>query len=115
MASAREGARWTNRCKGGTTNLTVRGRVVGRETIDVAGTPTETVHLRISSRSTGKATGDNTNETWLAESNGLLVRRVVDGEARTKTTVGKVGSQERYKLRLESSEPIARAARGRAS
>jgi hypothetical protein len=107
LVAVRKGFRWTNRCAGGSTDLVLRGKVVGHETIEVGSDSVAAVHLRIASRSEGKATGSATNDSWLAESNGLLVRRSVSGKATTRSPVGKVGSQERLKMRLKSLEPAA--------
>jgi hypothetical protein len=105
LESVQAGFSWTDRCHAKSTSLILHGRIVGRRKIDVEGAAVDTVHLKVVARSRGRSTGTSVNDYWLAMNNGLLVRRIVHGDAATRTPIGKVRSSESYRLRLRSLDP----------
>jgi hypothetical protein len=83
---AEPGASWPTRCVGTSerTSTTVYSegttRFVGRETLDVGGTPVEALHYRSDRTLRGDQTGEEHNDTWFAASDGRVLRNARDIE-----------------------------------
>jgi hypothetical protein len=82
-----------------------RGRVVGIERVDVAGTEIETVHIRIATTLSGESRGGGSRDYWLARATGLPVRQLVTNRNVTPSALGEVTYRERYELSLVSVDP----------
>ena len=92
-------------CSTGTTTEVAEGKVVGAETLTVAGVAVETVRLRAETRLTGVTRGTGGVEVWLENATGLPVRQITWNDNVTKSAIGDVRYQERYELELTSLEP----------
>lgn len=104
---ARPGRTWTGTCRSDDSTFVLRGRVVGLEALDVAGTRVPVVHLTISGTLTGSTRGRSDRELWLARDTGLLVQAVADTDTDADTAGGTVRYRESYRLRLQSPTPIS--------
>ncbi len=101
------GRRWTDRCTSSDGSMVLRGRIVGPETLSVAGRPVDTVHVHIDGRLSGQARGTMTIDSWLLRSNGLLVQRTLRSDMRIGgTPLGDVSHRERYAIHLRSLKPL---------
>lgn len=99
------GDTWRTDCDGGGTRLEGRGRVVGLESRDVAGTAVEAVHVRVEETSSGSDEGTSSDDYWLRSSDGLLVARESSVRTRSDSPVGTATYEETFTLRLLSLEP----------
>lgn len=99
------GTTWTATCSTGDTTETVRGTVVGPETVEVGGAPVGTVHIREQTRLEGTTRGSGVREWWLLPETGLFVRQVVSMDKRTSSAIGDVRYRERYELLLTALAP----------
>jgi hypothetical protein len=99
------GDTWTTDCQADSVHITGTGRVVGFEEREVAGTPIETVHVRIDETATGSSTGPSSDDYWLRTTDGLLIERATVVQSRSDSPVGKVQYEERFSLRLTSLTP----------
>lgn len=104
LARVRRGFSWTDRCTARTTSLVLHGSVAGRKRIEVDGVTFDAVRLRVVARMRGRNEGRISSDYWLSARDGLLLRRTVAGNAKTKTPVGKVVSRERFRLSLRSPD-----------
>jgi hypothetical protein len=96
------GYRWTDRCQGAGSRVTVRYRAVREQTQDVEGRPVKTVLVRARADLRGRIEGVNRLDSWLSRENGLLVRRRVRSDTSIDSPFGKVEDRERYRLALRS-------------
>jgi hypothetical protein len=103
--TVRIGFRWTDRCRGAGSRVTVRYRAARDQTLQVKGKPVETVLIRARARLRGRIDGGNVYDSWLSRANGQLVRRLVTSDTTVDTPFGEVRNRERYSLRLTSLEP----------
>jgi hypothetical protein len=101
----RVGFRWTDRCRGAGSRVTVRYVAVSEQPIEVAGKSVRTVLVRARAKLRGRIDGENRLDSWLSRENGLLVRRRVKSDTSIDTPFGKVTDRERYVLRLRSLAP----------
>ncbi len=99
------GFRWTDRCRGAGSRVTVRYEAVREQPIKVAGQPVKTVFVRARARLRGRIQGVNRLDSWLSRKNGLLVRRLVRSDTAIDSPFGKVKDRERYVLELRSLSP----------
>lgn len=99
--------RWAYRCVTDSEETVdeFRGRVLGLETLTVAGRRLRTVHVRERDLLAGRTDGAGTSETWYRVSDGLIVKRTVSNRDRTPVPGGTGTYSERYQLRLSSLEP----------
>lgn len=104
-ASLAPGATWSSTCTIEGTVTADRGVVVGARTVRVAGTPVETVLLRVRTRVSGDTVGAGTTSSWVLPRSGLLVRRTIANASTTQTIVGGVRYEERATLALTSLRP----------
>jgi len=103
--TVRLGFRWTDRCTGAGSRVTVR-YVAARETVlRVGGEKVKTVLIRARARLSGRIDGRNANNSWLSRSEGLLVRRTVRSDTAIRSPFGKLADGERYRLELRSPTP----------
>jgi hypothetical protein len=99
------GFRWTDRCRGAGSRVTVRYTVVRKQTLRVGGKRVRTVLVRARAQLHGRIDGLNLYESWLSRADGLLVQRDVTSDTAIDTPFGKVTDRERYSLRLRSLSP----------
>jgi hypothetical protein len=99
------GFRWTDRCRGAGSRVTVGYRAVREQALRIGGKRVETVLVHARARLRGRIDGLNTYDSWLSRTNGLVVRREVTSDTAVKTPFGKVTDGERYLLRLKSLRP----------
>jgi hypothetical protein len=103
--TVRPGFRWTDRCRGAGSRVTVRYEAVGEQPVAVGGVSVKTIFVRAHAVLRGRINGVNRLDSWLSRKNGLLVRRSVQSETAIDTPFGKVRDRERYVLRLRSLSP----------
>ena len=82
-----------------------RGRVVGRETLRVAGRAVETVHLRKTTSFDGDTRGTARHDIWLDRRSGVPVRMVMVSRTTNDSPVGDVHYEEDVTLLLTSLTP----------
>jgi hypothetical protein len=99
------GDTWSTRCDADAATLIGTGEVVGDETLDVAGTDVDTVHVRVEETSTGSSDGTSSDDYWFRTSDGLLVARESSVQTRSDSPVGTATYTERFSLHLTSLEP----------
>jgi hypothetical protein len=99
------GFRWTDRCRGAGSRVTVSYAAVRLQVLRVAGKRVETVLIRARARLRGRIDGLTVYDSWLSHQNGLLIRRAVRSKTAIDTPFGKVGDSERYALRLRAPVP----------
>jgi hypothetical protein len=103
--TVRVGFRWTDRCRGAGSRVTVRYEAVKEQPITVGAKTVRTVFVRALARLRGRIDGVNRLDSWLSRENGLLVRRRVKSDTSIDTPFGKVADRERYLLMLRSLSP----------
>jgi hypothetical protein len=96
------GFRWTDRCRGAGSKVTVRYLAVREQKQDVSGRLVTTVLVRARAVLRGRIDGVNLLDSWLSRENGLLIRRSVRSHTSIDSPFGKVEDRERYELRLRS-------------
>jgi hypothetical protein len=101
----RIGFRWTDRCRGAGSRVTVVYQAVRNQALRIGGKRVATVLVHARARLRGRIDGVNLYESWLSRANGLLVRRDVISDTAIDTPFGKVTDRERYSLRARSLEP----------
>jgi hypothetical protein len=99
------GFRWTDRCRGAGSRVTVHYEAVREQPIAVAGKPVKTVFVRAEAQLRGRIEGVNRLDSWLSRENGLLVRRRVRSATAIDSPFGKIRDRERYALDLRSASP----------
>jgi hypothetical protein len=99
------GFRWTDRCRGAGSRVTVRYEAVGEQPVTVGGKPVKTIFVRARAVLRGRINGVNRLDSWLLRKNGLLVRRSVQSDTAIDSPFGKVRDRERYTLKLRSISP----------
>jgi hypothetical protein len=82
-----------------------RGRVIGREVLDVGGGEIESVHVRTATSFRGETTGNATFDFWLARDTGLPVRITMVSTTTNRTLIGDVHYEEDVSLALRSLKP----------
>jgi hypothetical protein len=104
------GFRWTDRCRGAGSRVTVRYTVVREQVLRAGGKRVRTVLVRARARLRGRIAGVNVIDSWLSRANGLLVRRAVTSATSVGSPFGKLRDRERYSLKARSLAPISRLA-----
>jgi hypothetical protein len=99
------GFRWTDRCRGAGSRVTVHYEAIREQPIEVAGRPVTTIFIRARAELRGRINGVNRIDSWLSRRNGLLVRRNVRSETAIDSPFGKVTDREQYVLKLRSLSP----------
>jgi hypothetical protein len=103
-APVKRGANFASSCRSRDSSVTNASRVVGLETVTVAGEPFEAIHIESRSELGGEVTGTSRREEWRRESDGLLLRR----SASTSTDTGLGGGThytEQYTIELLDTRP----------
>ena len=103
--TVRIGFRWTDRCRGAGSRVTVSYEALRKRGIPVGGTTVQAVLIRAKARLRGRIDGLNTYDSWLSRKDGLLVRRKVVSDTAIKTPFGNVTDRERYTIELGSLTP----------
>ena len=93
------------RCSTEDTTEMARGRIVGRETLTVAGEDIEAYHVRLVTTLEGKTFGSGEQDWWLLPDSGLPARAIVHNDNATASPIGDVRYSERVELRLTALEP----------
>lgn len=100
----RAGARFSSTCESEDSSVFNASRVVGFETVTVAGEPFAAIHTESRSRLEGGSTGTARREDWRRRSDGLLLKRSVSSQADTSLGGG-THYTERYTIELLDPEP----------
>jgi hypothetical protein len=101
----RIGFRWTDRCRGAGSRVTVRYVAEREQVLRVGGERVKTVLIRARARLRGRIDGLNAYDSWLSRSKGLLIRRIVKSDTAIASLLGKLGDRERYTIELRSLTP----------
>jgi hypothetical protein len=104
-AQIADGFRWTDRCRARRTTATARGEMLGSERLRIGGEAVTAVHLRVRTTLGGDVRGSYTMDSWLRRSDGLLLRRIFEGDSRVESIVGAVPAHEQYELTIQSLQP----------
>lgn len=104
-AGDRSGTTFAVHCSTGQAHERGPGRVVARETVDVAGRPVSAVHIRTETSFTGDTTGSATYDFWLSRDTGLPLRIGMISRTTNRSLIGDVHYEERVSLRLTSLVP----------
>ena len=99
------GSRWTDRCRGAGSRVTVAYRAAGERTVGVAGRSVRTVVIRARAALRGRINGVNEIDSYLARRDGLLVRREMNSATAIESPFGKIRDREQYRLGLVSLTP----------
>jgi hypothetical protein len=99
------GFRWTDRCRGAGSRVTVDYRAMAERSLSVSGRPVRTILIRARAVLRGRIDGVNLIESWLSRRDGLLVRREVRSATAIDTPFGKIKDREQYRLGLASLTP----------
>jgi hypothetical protein len=97
--------RWDVSCTTGSADETGTGRVVGRETIDVAGKPVTTEHVRKRTTFSGEIRGFSRHDLWFDRRSGVPVKMVMVSRTTNDSPIGDVTYDEDVVLLLTSLEP----------
>jgi hypothetical protein len=101
----RPGQTWQGRCDSEDSTITLTGRVVALEELEVGGTEVPVVRVRLEGTLTGSTRGRSDREVWLARADGLMVQTVASTDTDADTPGGTVRYRESYRLRLQSLQP----------
>lgn len=101
-----DGSSWTVECTRGNANQTVFHEIVGVETLQVAGEPVDTLHVRTESTTVGNTEGSGTSDIWFLRDTALVVQRISESNSVTDTRIGGVGYHEEYRVLLSSLTPM---------
>lgn len=104
-AEPRPGQSWQGRCSSGDSVLSLAGRVLALEQLDVGGTAVRVARVRLAGTVAGSVRGRSDREVWLALADGLLVQATGRTDTRADTAAGEVRYRETYRLRLTSLTP----------
>src|ERR671937_479719 len=88
--TVRIGFRWTDRCSGAGSRVTVRYAALRRQTLPVAGKRIQTVLIRAHATLRGRIDGLNVYDSWLSRKQGLLIRRRLTSDTAIDTHFGRV-------------------------
>lgn len=100
----KRGVTFSSSCRSGDSSVTNASRVIGFETVAIAGEPFQAIQIESRSELEGEVTGTARREEWRRRSDGLLLRR----SASTTTDTG-LGSgthyTENYTIELLDTQP----------
>lgn len=100
----KRGASFSSSCQSEDSSVSSMSRVIGFETIIVAGEPFEAIHVESRSELEGEVTGTAEREEWRRRSDGLLLRR--SASTTTDTSLGGgTHYTERYAIELLDPQP----------
>lgn len=97
--------RWAVSCATGGAEESGVGLVVGRERLDVGGTPVTTEHIRKSTRFSGEIRGFAKHDLWFDSRSGVPVKIVMVTRTTNDSPIGDVTYDEDVTLLLTSLEP----------
>jgi hypothetical protein len=100
----RAGTRFSSRCVSGEAMAVSHSRVVEIEEVRVGGMAFDAVHTTSEVDLDGNVTGSTTRNDWRRRSDGLLLRRVVETDARMDGSPD-ADYSERYSIELLSATP----------
>lgn len=100
----RTGMRWNTTCRSDDGSIRNQVRVIGMETVGVAGREIPAVHVSSATVLEGDPDGTATRDSWLRRSDGLVLRRTASSTAHVETAGGGQFG-ERYELELISTQP----------
>lgn len=100
----RVGARYSSSCESEDSLVSNASRVLGFETLAVAGEPFPAIHIETRSELEGEFTGTSRREEWRRRSDGLLLRRTVSSSTDTGAGGG-THYTEQYTIDLLNPEP----------
>jgi hypothetical protein len=103
--TVRIGLRWTDRCRGAGSRVTVRYQAVRERVFEIGAERVEAVLVRARARLRGRIDGLNAYDSWLSRKDGLLVQRTVRSVTAIDSPFGEVHDRERYRLDLRSTSP----------
>jgi len=99
------GFRWTDRCRGAGSRVTVAYQAIAERTVSVAGRPVNTIQIRARAALRGRISGVSRIDSWLSRRDGLLVRRDVRSATAIASPFGRIKDREQYGLALISPAP----------
>jgi hypothetical protein len=100
----KRGVRFSSSCRSEDASVSNRSRVIGFETITIAGEPFQAIHVESRSELEGEVTGTAQREEWRRRSDGLLLRR--SASTTTDTSLGGgTHYTERYTIELLDPQP----------
>lgn len=100
----RAGTRFSSRCASDTSTAESETRVLGVEKVEVAGETIIAIHTSSRVALDGDVSGSTTRDDWRRRSDGLLLRRAVDADAKRSGAIN-ADYTERYTIELLSLEP----------
>jgi len=97
------GTRWSATCHqvSPAENVALTGEVLPPATIDVDGTPLQTLHVRLTLQFAGAVSGTSPTDYWISVSKGLIVRQLESAQV----TQGGVHYTEHMDVQLSSLTP----------
>jgi len=98
-------SRWPVSCTTGDAEERGTAFVVGRERLEVSGTPVATDHVRKKTQFSGEIRGFATHDLWFDEKSGVPVKIVMVSRTTNDSPVGEVTYDEDVTLVLTSLEP----------
>lgn len=100
----KRGVSFSSSCRSGDSSVTNASRVIGFETVTIAGEPFQAIHIESRSELEGEVTGAARREEWRRRSDGLLLRR--SASTATDTSVGGgTHYTEQYTIELLDTQP----------
>jgi hypothetical protein len=102
------GASWRWQGASDDSTIDTLTKVVGFETITVGSKQVRTLHMRYETTLKGSNDGTQTQDRWLDEDSGLLVRMINAVDATAEVPFGgKANYTERYRIDLTSTKPVS--------
>jgi hypothetical protein len=105
-ARPRSGQRWQATCQSTGATVTLTGTVVGRSSVDVAGTSVSALHTRLTFTFAGSVQGTNPTDYWVSPPTGLILRE--EETVALSQSAGPLGSvryTEHMAIALASTTP----------
>ena len=105
-AHPRAGQRWQATCQSSGSAVTLTGTVVGRSSVEVAGTSVPALHTRLTFTFAGSEQGTNPTDYWLSLPTGLILReQETVALSQSAGPLGSVRYTEHMAIALASSTP----------
>jgi len=101
----RAGAESESSCSSDDSSISTVSRVLAVEKVRVGAATYDAAVIRSRSEFGGANSGTAVRREWRRRSDGLLLRRAVDSDAKTSTPAGSAHYTERYSIRLLSTTP----------
>lgn len=100
-------ATWTFACATGEITQATTAEVLGTETLDVGGTPVDTIHVHYTDTLSGGSTGGSETDRWFRLEDPLVVKEVGSTASASQSPIGTVNYTEEYEMTLQSLDPLA--------